>query len=251
MNIVNFFEKYLSYDKITDRKYNTATGRFEHTWIEESHYNICTKGFMNNAMFYSCVVIDKSKTFPLNNGNSLVPSYSAVWKDIWSKPEPVVLRELNKYIITFKEVQYGSRSRWYFEFDLSEFVLDLLKERRLVPMCVVIPTRFLDRFSSEYETWRRNVLKRDNETCQCCGRSTNYLEVHHINSFLKYPELQFDVSNGITLCKECHNVKYEGSFHYQYGVDKFTKEDLQKYIDYKRAILNLPRVKIENIVNKG
>jgi hypothetical protein len=67
--------------------------------------------------------------------------------------------------------------------------------------------------SSEYKKWRMAVFIRDNFTCQFCGvRShmglgkTVYLEAHHIKSFKDYPELRLVVENGITLCRECHNL---------------------------------------------
>lgn len=57
----------------------------------------------------------------------------------------------------------------------------------------------------EYKQWRMKVFNRDKFTCRECGddRGGN-LQAHHIKSFAEYPELRFIVSNGITLCKECH-----------------------------------------------
>lgn len=66
------------------------------------------------------------------------------------------------------------------------------------------------RNSEKYEQWRTTVLKRDNYTCQnpeC--KSKNNLIAHHLLSFAKYPELRFDVDNGLTLCRTCHYKRHK------------------------------------------
>jgi len=57
-----------------------------------------------------------------------------------------------------------------------------------------------------YKNWSRAVRERDNFQCQWpgCGNSGR-LEVHHIKTWGSYPGLRYDISNGITLCKKCHN----------------------------------------------
>ncbi len=61
----------------------------------------------------------------------------------------------------------------------------------------------LRRTTKEYKEWREKVFKRDNYTCQQCG-SKKELEAHHIKEQSLYPELIYEVENGLTLCHECH-----------------------------------------------
>ena len=52
--------------------------------------------------------------------------------------------------------------------------------------------------------WRREVLRRDNYTCMVCGDTSSALHAHHIKPYADYPELCRIVSNGTTLCAQCH-----------------------------------------------
>lgn len=57
----------------------------------------------------------------------------------------------------------------------------------------------------EYIAWRKACLIRDSFRCVCCGRGRPApLQVDHIHSWSRYPELRFDVANGQTLCIPCH-----------------------------------------------
>lgn len=67
----------------------------------------------------------------------------------------------------------------------------------------VTQINILLRNSQQYKLWRRSAFERDNYTCQSCGKE-GHVEVHHIKPFSINPELRFEISNGITLCKDCH-----------------------------------------------
>ena len=60
------------------------------------------------------------------------------------------------------------------------------------------------RTSTKYKDWRLSVFERDNYTCVWCGQVGHKLQADHIKPFADYPQLRFDVSNGRTLCYECH-----------------------------------------------
>ena len=60
--------------------------------------------------------------------------------------------------------------------------------------------------SPEYKEYRRKVRKRDGSTCQMPNcNSRKAIKVHHILPWAKYPLLRYDPSNGICLCRVCHD----------------------------------------------
>lgn len=57
----------------------------------------------------------------------------------------------------------------------------------------------------EIRLWRESVFARDDHTCGLCLRRGGNLEAHHIRPFSTHKDLRFDVSNGMTVCKPCHD----------------------------------------------
>lgn len=62
-----------------------------------------------------------------------------------------------------------------------------------------------DKRSTVYNEWRTHVKIRDEWKCRmanidCIGN----LEAHHILNYEDYPELRYDINNGITLCHAHH-----------------------------------------------
>jgi hypothetical protein len=66
------------------------------------------------------------------------------------------------------------------------------------------------RNSIEYSIWRKTVFVRDNYTCSVCGKVGGYLHAHHIKRLSKFPELSCEITNGVTMCKDCHMIETWG-----------------------------------------
>ena len=77
-----------------------------------------------------------------------------------------------------------------------------------------------------YSAWRTAVYERDNYVCQACGDSRGgNLIAHHIEGYNNNPSLRVKVSNGITLCEDCHN-----NFHHQFGRGNNTAEQFKSFM---------------------
>lgn len=64
------------------------------------------------------------------------------------------------------------------------------------------------RGDTRYTEWRLMVYGRDNYTCQMCGVRGVYFNAHHILPCRDFPDLIYDVNNGITLCELCHRKTF-------------------------------------------
>lgn len=56
---------------------------------------------------------------------------------------------------------------------------------------------------------RNEILTRDNNTCQFCGRQDRYLHVHHKRYIKGNKPWEYENSDLITLCDRCHEEETE------------------------------------------
>ena len=67
-----------------------------------------------------------------------------------------------------------------------------------------------------YKRWRTSVYRRDKFVCQMPGcKSKKQLQAHHIRRWASAASLRFDVGNGITLCRVCHNSISKHEHNYE------------------------------------
>lgn len=92
-----------------------------------------------------------------------------------------------------------------------------------------------------YAKWRRNVLKRDEYTCQICGSEEKHV-AHHKDGFHWCEERRVDITNGVTLCIVCHN-----DFHSLYGWHYNTEE---QYLEYEKDMKQIIAEQVNNNIQQ-
>ena len=51
--------------------------------------------------------------------------------------------------------------------------------------------------------WAKDIKTRDNWQCRECGDNKK-LHAHHLYPRAVFPEIRYNINNGITLCSKCH-----------------------------------------------
>lgn len=93
--------------------------------------------------------------------------------------------------------------------------------------------RVAGRFNLGYyglNDWRTAVYEKCNYTCVICDERGGQLNAHHMDGWNWCKEKRFDVNNGVTLCKGCHNA-----FHNAYGRGDNTKEQFEEFYTKNKA----------------
>lgn len=128
-----------------------------------------------------------------------------------------------EYCVRCSASVFNSKENHYlWRKDLSEKDREYREHRQLDP---------------KYTLFIRTVMKRDKATCQICGCSdSGNMVIHHLESYNINKELSTEISNGICLCKYCHD-----NFHRLYGKGNNTKE---QFIEWSK-------IQIDSIINKS
>lgn len=74
-----------------------------------------------------------------------------------------------------------------------------------------------ERNTPEYKLWRLAVYQRDKFACKKCGKKLSKgrkIQAHHIRRWSDFPELRYNVNNGITLCWDCHKIMFDNEEAY-------------------------------------
>ena len=63
----------------------------------------------------------------------------------------------------------------------------------------------------KHRKWSNAVRERDNFTCQDCNKRKRRLHAHHLVRIEECigSSLEFDISNGVTLCPKCHGKRHK------------------------------------------
>jgi hypothetical protein len=65
-----------------------------------------------------------------------------------------------------------------------------------------------NRSDPQANQWRKHIFERDHYKCRIADNNCNgQLEAHHILAWRDYPELRYQINNGITLCHAHHPRK--------------------------------------------
>jgi hypothetical protein len=74
------------------------------------------------------------------------------------------------------------------------------------------------RKTKQARDWRKAIFERDDYTCQLCNERGGELNADHIQPFAYFKELRYELTNGRTLCVDCHRSTKTWGFHATNGV---------------------------------
>jgi len=75
------------------------------------------------------------------------------------------------------------------------------------------------------ETWRKDLLEKFDYTCQKIGERGGHLVAHHIFNWADYPDLRYNLNNGIVLSVDAHK-----EFHKKHGYRNTNLQQLNEFL---------------------
>lgn len=89
--------------------------------------------------------------------------------------------------------------------------------------------RKIYKLDNNCKIWRKKVLSRDKYTCQMPGcNSKTKLQAHHIRRWADCILTRYEVSNGITLCRACHDRIHNNETSYMLLFTRIATENEAK-----------------------
>lgn len=174
--------------------------------IKKSNCLICKKDCINKFCSYKCYWQSKKGIYPVHTKQEIKPFFCLDCSKQFKHRARKTKRCMDcskKAIKTWLKVPHlKSRGMNHFNWKggiCSENKLQRIKFRRTI---------------------QKQVLERDNYTCQICFESGGDLQVDHIKSWREHINLRFDINNCRTLCSRCH---------YKITFNKNMPENIQKW----------------------
>jgi 5-methylcytosine-specific restriction endonuclease McrA len=152
-----------------------------------------------------------------------------VYKNFYNIDVKLIQEVINEYVNAIDIIKSVSQNIDENEvYDISE-TLTLVKEK-------------IKKYKNKNSTIRSNaieynnmILERDKYKCQKCG-SNKKLRVHHKYPVSTHWMFENDLWNGITLCKECHEIEHKKEELNIYRLSNIAKE-IRKSLAEKGTIL--------------
>jgi hypothetical protein len=162
--------------------------------------DFCDRG--NDGRFISLLYIESELLLSLYWGNEL--SLSEIG-NIFGCSHGCILKKMKYFNIPRRELSQSNRiSSNQGKFGKGNIPwnnpLDGKRNMNLIEMNY---KQKRDLTRDKQRKWAYNIFKRDNYTCQICG-NRGKLNAHHIKSWKNFPDLRFDINNGISVCEICH-----------------------------------------------
>lgn len=152
---------------------------------------------------------DNIKKWVSTNGDGTIELRNSVYSNAHSPLNLYCKVHDREFTMTWNNLSKGKKCKLcYFDSNRGEgnssFNPNLTDEERQLKRAIY--------GKLNYSNWRTQVFTKDNYTCDKCGQYGKKLNAHHKNGWNKFIEDRMKISNGITLCSQCHK-----DFHKIYG----------------------------------